>query len=136
MAGEGRDRIHPEPGKGRTGPRKAAEEEVPEDESPEDAAKRVPFLIDDDEAEVLDAVMGKTIRWRNGVSNKVDTANVPPAVRPSRKTAKRDVIKITVHPKTGRRMIEFLEFMGQDEHGEVYGPERVVALDKIVRVVG
>lgn len=133
-----RDRPHPEPGKGRSGPRKSSkvDDEVPEDESPEDAARRVPFLIDDDEAEIIDALLGKTLRWRNGVTGKVEEAMLPSTVRPPRKSAKRDVIRITTHPKSDRRMVEFLELLGQDEHGEIYGPERTVALDKIVRVVG
>lgn len=132
-----RDRPHPAPGKGRSGPRtKAVEDDIPEDESPEDAARRVPFLKDDEPAEIIDAVLGKEIVWRNGVSNQREHAHLPSEVRPKRKSAKRDVIQITEHPKTGKRMLSFLEVAGQNEDGEVYGPERTVALDKIVRVVG
>lgn len=138
MAGEGRDRVHPEPGKGRTGPRakSKAEDVPPEDESPEDAARRVPFLLDDDEGEILDALLGKVIRWRNGVSGSVEEATVPFERRPNRKSAKRDVVSISEHPKTHRRILAFLEVAGVTEDGEVYGPERSVALDKIVRVIG
>lgn len=140
MAGEGRDRIHPEPGKGRTGPRKKTEaDEVPEDESPEDAAKRLPFSADDPDVFIIDAIKGKTIRWRNGVSNSIEEAWLPSkAEAASTKKGKpgRSLIEITAHPKTGRRMVSFLTVASVNDHGEVYGPERIVNLDKIVRVVG
>jgi hypothetical protein len=127
-----RDRPHPKPGVGRSGPRrKAAEDEVPEDESPEDARRRVPFLLDDDDAVVLDAVMGKVIRWRNGVSKSVDEALVPAEVG----TNKRPNVSVLTHPKTGRRILDFFEVAEIGERGPVFGPERVVALDKILRVV-
>ncbi len=138
MAGEGRDRVHPEPGKGRTGPRKKVEaDEVPEDESPEDAAKRVPFNIDDPDIEIIDAIKGKTIRWRNGVSNSIEEGWLPSQPTKTTKKGKegRALISITAHPKTGKRMVSFLSVAAVNEHGEVYGPERVVYLDKIVRVV-
>ena len=128
IAGEGRDKPHPEPGKGRSGPRKSnTEDDVPDDESPEDAHRRVPFLLDEDEAAIIDAVEGKTIRWRNGVNNTVQSARIPAK---SKRTA------ITEHPKTGRRMLDFIEVV-EDDHGvEVLGGERTVYLDKIIRVVG
>lgn len=140
MANEGRDRPHPEPGKGRAKPvggkrSKRAEqpEDVPaEDESPEDARRRVPFLLDEDEAAIIDAVKGKTIRWRNGLSNTMDEATLPS----KHEGKKRSIIDLADHPKTGRRILTFLEVVGIDEGREVYGPERSVALDKIVRVVG
>jgi hypothetical protein len=134
MAMEGRDRPHPEPGRGRSGPRKSKDDAdaVPEDESPEDAAKRVPFNMDDPASEVIDAIKGKTIRWRNGVSNSVEEAWLPADSHGK----KRDKIVIKEHPKTGKRMVEFLSVVAVTEDGEVYGPERVVALDKIVRVQG
>lgn len=139
MANEGRDRPHPNPGAGRSvAKRKAADEVVPEDESPEDALRRVPFSVDDDPLEIIDKLLGKTIKWRNGVSGSVEEAWLPAMVRPVRaaRKAKRDVITITEHPKTGRRMVTFLTVLAITEHGEQYGPERSVYLDKIVRVVG
>lgn len=134
MAGEGRDRPHPEPGKGRSGPRPSRRkdaEEVPEDESPEDALRRVPFSIDDDAIVIIDAIKGKTIRWRNGTSNLIEEAWLPGTAE-GKKRAK---ITITEHPKTGKRMVNFLTVTAITEHGEQYGPERAVYLDKIVRVV-
>lgn len=140
MAGEGRDRPHPQPGKGRSAPRKrkAEDEVIPEDESPEDAKRRVPFSIDDPDIEVIDAIKGKTIKWRNGVSGAIEEAWLPAEVRPKRgsREAKRDVITITEHPKKKTRMVTFLTVLSvSSEDGEQYGPERTVALDKIVRVV-
>lgn len=128
-----RDRPHPVPGKGRGGPRgrKADEVEVAEDESPEDAHRRVPFLLDDDEATVLDAVKGHVIRWRNGVSKSVEEARVPPEVG----KGKRPWVSISVHPKSGRRILDFFVFEGMADGDPVFGPERAVALDKIIRVL-
>jgi hypothetical protein len=133
MAGEGRDRVHPEPGKGRSGPRKKdAEPDVPEDESPEDAARRVPFSLDDEAIVIMDAVKGKIVRWRNGTSGNVEEATLSSKI----KGKKRDLIAVNQHPKTGRRMLTFIVVDSVGEHGEVYGPERSIYLDKIVRVVG
>lgn len=139
MAGEGRDRPHPQPGKGRSGPRKGSkgkgeqpEDVIPEDESPEDAKRRVPFSMDDDAIAIIDAIKGKTIRWRNGVSKTVEEAWLPDKA----KGKKRDLITIIDHPKTGKRMVNFLTVTSITEHGPQYGPERTVYLDRIVRVVG
>lgn len=137
---EDRDRPHPKPGAGRSGPRKskADEPEVPEDESPEDAKRRVPFAIDAPDIEIIDAIKGKTVKWRNATSNTVQEAVVPSTVNGAgTKKAKHALIKITNHPtKPGRRILSFYGVEGMGEHGEVYGGERNVALDKIIRVVG
>lgn len=135
MAGEGRDRPHPNPGTGRSGPRKkdrGDEPDVPEDESPEDAHRRVPFAIDDDAVVIIDAVKGKTIRWRNGTSGAMEEAWLPGDA----KGKKRSKIEIVDHPKENRRIIRFFTVTSITEHGEQYGPERSVFLDKITRVVG
>jgi hypothetical protein len=134
---KGDDPVHPNPGKGRTGPRKkAAEDDVPEDESPVDAMRRVPFSLDDDALVIIDAVKGNRIRWRNGLSNVVEEAWLPA----SADGKKRSKIAVIEHPKTGRRMLNFLEVtsISADASGhayEVYGPERTVYLDRIIRVV-
>lgn len=133
MAAEGRDRPHPEPGKGRSGPRKKADEEVvPENESPEDARRRVPFAMDDDAVAIIDAIKGKVIKWRNGVSGVIEEATLPDKV----KGKKRDLITITEHPKTKKRILDFVSVAGMSENGPAYGPERAVALEKIIRVAG
>lgn len=132
---EGRDRPYPNPGVSRSNAsRKVEAEVVPEDESPEDARKRVPFSIDDDALAIIDAVKGKTIRWRNGLSGSIEEARLPSVARP--KNAKRDIITIADHPATGKRIIEFLPVEEVGERGEVYGGERFVSLEKILRVVG
>lgn len=134
MANEGRDRPHPEPGKGRSGPRKknAEDEAIPADESPEDARRRVPFALDDDESVIIDAIKGKTIRWRNSTTKQIEEATLPDKANGK----KRPVIKISDHPKGHTRILEFLSVEGMSEHGPLYGPQRFVALDKITRVVG
>lgn len=127
-----RDRPHPKPGVGRSGPRAKPQDDEPvEDESPEDARKRVPFSLDDEDIVIIDAVKGMNIRWRNGTSGKVETARVPSSVGKS----KRPLISITQHPKTGRRILDFLQVVEVGKDGEIVGGERNVALDKIVRVV-
>lgn len=138
MAGEGRDRPHAEPGKGRSAPRKKAKQDDAHEESPEDAKAKVPFDVEsDDDPTVMKALLGKQIRWRNGVSGAIDEALLPGKA----KGKKRDVVTITTHPKTGRRMVTFLTVLsaGKDDDGEFreqYGPERSVYLDKITKVVG
>lgn len=133
MSLEGRDRPYPSPGKGRSVPHtsaKADEDSVPDDESPQDATRRVPFLIDDDASTIIEAVKGKVVRWRNGVSNGVEEARLSAEV----KGKKRDRITITEHPQTGKRMINFMTVVSMSDGAENYGPERSVYLDKIVRV--
>ena len=138
MAGEGRDRPHAEPGKGRSAPRKKVKQDDAHEESPEDAKAKVPFDVEsDDDPTVMAALLGKQIRWRNGVSGSIDEALLPGKA----KGKKRDVVTITTHPKTGRRMVTFLTVLsaGKDDEGEYreqYGPERSVYLDKITKVVG
>lgn len=133
MANEGRDRPHPEPGKGRSGPRKKTDDEpVPADESPEDARRRVPFSIDDDALTIIDAIKGKAIRWRNGTTKQIEEATLPDKANGK----KRPVIQIVDHPKGHTRILEFLSVEGMTEDGPIYGPQRFVALDKITRVIG
>jgi hypothetical protein len=106
---------------------------VPDDESPEDAKKRVPFSIDDEAIVIIDAIKGKEIKWRNSVSGSMEHATLPA----DPKGKKTDKIIIDDHPKIeGRRIVTFLAVEGIGEHGEVYGPWRSVALEKIVRVLG
>lgn len=130
-----RDRPHPAPGKGRKGPRKkvdAEPDEPVEGESPEDARRRVPFSLDDPDVFIIDTIKGHTIRWRNGVSGNVEEATVPGSIG----KGKRPLITVNAHPKTGRRILDFIQVIAVNENGEVYGPERAVYLDKIVRVAG
>lgn len=132
IAGEGRDKPYPNPGQGRSGPRhKSEEDEPPPDESPEDAARRVPFTMEDDDIAIIDAIKGRTIKWRNTLNNTIESAWVP-ASPEGKKTPK---IYMQAHPKTGERMVTFMTVMSVNEHGEVYGATRTVSLGKIIRVV-
>jgi hypothetical protein len=132
MSGEGRDRPHPNPGSGRSAPRSKREEPTPETESPEDAHKRVPFALDDDDVVIIDAIKGKSIHWRNKMSGLVEEAIIPADLT----FKKRPKVVINTHPKTGRRILSFFPVEGMGDHGEVYGGERNIALDRIIRVVG
>lgn len=127
--------VHPQPGVGGSRGRKSSKAEVavPESESPEDALKRVPFLIDDDPAEIIDALMGKVIRWRNGQTGSLSEARIPSTIG----KGKRPTIQIGRHPKRNEPYVNFFEVSGVDPTTgrEVYGPERYVALAKIIRVV-
>lgn len=130
MANEGRDRPHPEPGKGRGGPRAKSKDIDADEESPHDAMRRLPFKLEDEDEVIFSEILGKRIRWRNGVSGVVEEA-VLPVKAEGKKRAK---VSLTEHPRTGRRMVNFLVVLDVTGEGEQYGPERTVYLDKIVRV--
>lgn len=137
MSGEGRDRPHPSPGKGRVkskakGKGKTEDEVIPENESPEDAKRRVPFAMDDDALVILDTIKGKMIKWRNGTSGAVEEAWLPSKIDGK----KRATMSITEHPKHGKRILNFITVLSVTEDGPVYGPERSVYLEKIIRVNG
>lgn len=125
---------YPRPGEGRSGPRtsRKAEDDPPADESPEDARKRVPFSMDDDDLVILHALQGTTIRWRNKIGNTVEEAKLP--AEPGK--GKRPAIAIKHHPKSNKPMVTFFEVVEDGSEGEVFGPERTVALDRILRVAG
>lgn len=92
----------------------------------EDGQNVLPFdPVEDDASTIIEALAGNTIVWRNGLTTKLDTAKVPIKSRNSR---------VTSHPATGRRIINFHEVMGESERGEVLGGERSVYLDKIIEV--
>jgi hypothetical protein len=129
----GNNPPYPRPGEGRSGPRVSKRHEPdPVDESPEDARRRVPFSLDDDDATLLDSLKGMRIRWRNSVSKQVEEAQIPAEVG----KGKRPKVSIKHHPQSGKPMVDFFEVAEVGEVGEVYGPERTVALDRILRVIG
>jgi hypothetical protein len=127
---EDADRPHPKPGVGRKvshfNPKESGDV-VPEDESPEDAARRVPFSADDPADEIIAAISGKVIRWRVDLSNTVTQARVP--TNSPRTT-------VSAHPKNGKRILSFLEVVEEAGGREILGPERNIALAKIIRVIG
>lgn len=103
------------------GGKKALKQQVIDDDAP----RKLPFNIDDDDDDIIKALGGRQITWRLSLSRALDSASVP---RRSRN------VRITQHPKSGRKMISFHEFHGDGEHGELLGPERTVYLDKILKV--
>jgi hypothetical protein len=128
MTLDDRDRPHPAPGKGRSGPKRKidpdAEEVAEEDESPEDAARRVPFMVDDDDIAIIAVLRDKMIKWRNGKTGSLQQAWFPP---------KNGHVKIEAN-KDGRRYIVFDEVISINEKGIAYGKTLNVYLDKIIRV--
>lgn len=135
---DNKDRPFPRPGEARVSKRegkvskqtnnKAAGDDK---ESPLDAATMRPFSLDDPDIEIIDAIKGKMIRWRNGVSGTLEEAWVPSKAQGK----KRPLISIKQHIKTGKRYVSFLSVQSVNEDGENYGAERNVNLDKIVRVM-
>lgn len=92
------------------------------------APRQLPFSLEDDDDTIIESLMGKTIVWRNSVSNKLDTSTLPHRGRN---------IRVTTHPKSDRRMVSFHEYQGQTKRGdemvEQLGGERTVYLDKILK---
>lgn len=103
------------------GGKKAAKAQVIDDSK----ARKLPFNIEDDDDTVIESLVGRRITWRNSQAKTLDTALVPSRSRNCR---------MTVHPKSGRRIISFYESQGFSEHQEQLGGERSVYLDKILRV--
>lgn len=105
--------------------KKAASRELAAEEANGVTDRRLPFSLDDEDPIIIKMLGGKMLTWRNGLSNSIDSAQVPVRSRN---------VRITQHPKSGRKMISFHELHGEGEHGEVLGGERTVYLDKILRV--
>lgn len=109
----------PHPGSGRAKrTRETAEDEVePTNEGPE-----LEGMDDDD---VLARVIGKTISWRNTTAKMTETAIVP---------NKSKMTKITIHPKSGKRMLNFAPVEEVVDGVEKTGGLRTVALVRISNV--
>lgn len=105
--------------------KKAAKREVIDDDVA--AVNKLPFdPVDDDDDTIIESLVGKRITWRNSVTKSLMNAKVP--------TRSRNV-RITVHPKSERRIVSFYESQGfHKDHGEMLGGERSVYLDKILKV--
>lgn len=110
------------------GGKKAARTEQPDDH---DARKHLTFdPVEDDDDTIIESLVGHTITWRNSVSNTLDSAEVPSRSRN---------VRVTIHPKSGRRIVSFHESQGlikgkDDQVREALGGERSVYIDKILRV--
>jgi len=105
------------------GGKKAAKREVIEDDAP----RKLPFTMDDEDDAIIDSLKGRQITWRVTMTKMLDAARVP---------IKSRNVRVSAHPKSGRRMISFHELHAAEtqERVELLGPERTVYLDKILKV--
>lgn len=84
----------------------------------------LPFLKDADDLEIIDAIKGQVLYWRNNMMAKVVSARVPSKPR---------LIRFGTTGRAQRRFVSFPEAeMSKD--GEIYGPERSVAIDDMLRI--
>jgi hypothetical protein len=84
----------------------------------------LPFPVDADDAEIIEHIKGRTLYWRNDMLSKVVWAQVPIKAR---------MIRFGHTGRAQRRYVSFPEsYMTKD--GEVYGPERCVAVEAMLRV--
>jgi len=132
MAGE--NPPHPEPGKGKSARSPKArtsldtESDVDDDDDDDDDSRGVPWLKDDEEAVIIEAVRGHVIYWRNAkwsASGKLLSAEVPPNGKRTR---------VYEHPRNGRRILQFDEVVYDDNRRAELGGQRDVALERIVRI--
>lgn len=109
--------------RGRAGSKAATKRAVIDDDAP----RKLPFNLEDDDDNIISALGGRQITWRLSMARTLDSAVIPKRSRN---------VRITAHPKSGRRMISFHELHAPEteERGEQLGPERTVYLDKILRV--
>lgn len=107
----------------REGSKKALKSQVIDDDAP----RKLPFKIDDEDDDIIKSLNGRTITWRLTMTRALDSATVPERSRN---------VRIATHPKSGRKMISFHELHSKEtkERDEVLGPERTVYLDKILKV--
>jgi len=90
--------------------------------------RNIPFGLDDDEDEILDAVVGGTLVWVNSFSGEEETAVIPPDSSVDAKGVEKihnRHLKISTS-STGRRILMFVDYMGTGF--------RSVALDALVAV--
>lgn len=86
----------------------------------------LPFSKDDDDLIIVDAIKGMELFWRNNMMQKVVSARVPSKVRMIR-------FGVTGREPNQRRCVSFPESeMSKD--GEIYGAERTVAIESMLRV--
>lgn len=128
MANEGRDRPFPRPGQGRSALAKARRDDAddPDAERENEEADHLPFTHDAPDVEIIDAIAGRVIRWRNVTSGKTEHAEVP---------SKKARIMIADHPKRDTRIVSFNQVVYDDNKRAGYGSERIVALDRMLRVL-
>ena len=97
---------------------------VPEEELIPINKSSLPFAHDAEDIVIVDAIKGRQLFWRNNMMAKVVTAMVPSKPR---------MIRFGVTGRAQRRFVSFPEtHMTSD--GEVYGAERSVAIEDMLRV--
>lgn len=101
------------------------EEEIDGEVIPLNVAS-LPFSKDDDDLIIVDAIKGMELFWRNNMMQKVVSARVPTKARMIR-------FGVTGREPNQRRCVSFPESeMSKD--GEIYGAERTVAIESMLRV--
>lgn len=103
------------------GGKKAAKQEDIKDNAP----RKLPFTLHDEDDVIIESLVGRRITWRNMTTKALDSAIVPQRGRNCR---------MSIHPKSERRIISFYESQGFSKGSEMLGGERSVYLDKILRV--
>lgn len=83
----------------------------------------LPFPIDAEDIEIIDAIKGHTLYWRNNMAAKVCSALVPGRTR---------LVRVSTS-RTGRRIVSFPE-SSVTKDGEQFGAERSVAVEDMLRV--
>lgn len=83
----------------------------------------LPFNKDDEDLIIIDYIKGRTLFWRNNMMAKVVSAGVP---------SKPTLIRFG-ETKHGRRFVSFPEST-MTKDGEIWGAERSVAIDDMLRV--
>ena len=122
MSLEGGDRPIPKPGASR---KRSPKADADSGEDHDDTERVVPWSADSKDAEVINAIRGKVIEWRNRTSGAIDQAEV---------AAKGGNVCIEVHPKTMHRMLSFAQVLYDDKGRAELGGERVVRIDRIINV--
>lgn len=98
--------------------------EVSEEETIPLNRSSLPFNHDDEDLVIIEHIKGKTLYWRNNMLSKVVSAQVPASGR---------MIRFGHTGRAQRRYVSFPE-SAMTSDGEVYGPERCVAVEDMLRV--
>lgn len=129
---EGKRPISAKPKRAGRAPKSKAEDPEPEINGAVVVAEEViplnksslPFLLDDDDATIIDAIKGSMLYWRNNMMAKVVSARVPSRAR---------LIRFAHTARGNRRYVSFPE-AEMTKDGEIYGAERAVAIEDMLRV--
>ena len=124
MSLEGKDRPYPTPGKG--GRKRSPKADADSGEESDDIERVVPWSADSKDEDIIEAIKGKVIEWRNRTSGAIDRAEV---------ADKGGNVKIEPHPREPlARMVSFAQVLYDDKGRAELGGERVVRIDRIINV--